>query len=87
MLEKRAYYAPGSVQRFWKLCRTCALFSELCLSHLNYAVWFLSEIKPEIKPEHQVQVFDEEDAIFDLTSQAARYSGAPNEDIVQNHLT
>ena len=38
-LEKRAYYAPGSVQSSWKLCRNCAFFSELCSSHLNYAAW------------------------------------------------
>ena len=50
MLEKREYYAPGGVQSFWKLCRICAFFSELCSSYLSYAAWFLSEIKAE----HQV---------------------------------
>ena len=47
VLEKRAYYAPGSAQSFWQLCRNCARFSELCSSHLDYAAWFLSEIKAE----------------------------------------
>ena len=38
--------------------------------HLNYAAWFLSEIKAE---QWVTQVFGEEDAIFDLSSQAACY--------------
>ena len=45
MLNKRAYYASGSAQ--WKLCRNCACFSELRSLHLNYASWFLSQIRAE----------------------------------------
>ena len=47
VLKKRAYYASGSAQRFWKLCHNCACFSELRSLHLNYAPWFLSQIKAE----------------------------------------
>ena len=47
VLKKRAYYASGGAQRFWKLCRNCACFAELRSSHLNKASWFLSQIKAE----------------------------------------
>ena len=45
--RKRAYYVRGSAQSFWKLWQNFARFSELYFSHLNYAAWFLIEIKAE----------------------------------------